>query len=111
MSLALYRFGVGIGEASATPAATSLLYDYFSPAVRTTVLAVYNSGVYIGMGVGLFLGGTVLDSWNTAYLDSSTAPFGLKGWQAAFMVVGFPGLLLAIWVATLREPAEGLGMA
>lgn len=108
-SLALYRFGVGIGEASATPAATSLLYDYFSPKVRTTVLAVYNSGVYIGMGIGLFLGGAILDSWRNVYPISSTAPFGLQGWQVAFMAVGLPGLLLAIWMATIREPPRGLG--
>ena len=109
VSLALFRFGVGIGEASATPAATSLLYDYFSPKVRTTVLAVYNSGTYIGMGIGLFLGGTILDAWNGAWPVSSLAPFGLKGWQAAFMAVGLPGVILAGWVATLKEPPRGLG--
>ena len=109
LPLALCRFGVGIGEASATPAATSLLYDYFSPKIRTTVLAVFNSGVYIGMGVGLFLGGAILDAWNNAWPDTSIAPFGLKGWQAAFMGVGLPGILLACWVATLKEPPRGLG--
>lgn len=108
-SLALCRFGVGMGEASATPAAYSLLYDYFSPKVRTTVLAIYNGGVYLGMGIGLFLGGMVLDSWNSAWPEASLAPFALKGWQAAFMVVGLPGLLLALWVATLKEPPRGLG--
>ena len=108
-SLALCRFGVGVGEASATPAAYSFLYDYFSPRYRTTVLAIYNSGIYLGMGIGLFLGGMILDGWNGAYPLSSEAPFSLKGWQAAFMAVGLPGLLLAIWVATLKEPRRGLG--
>mgnify|MGYP001090039209 CR=1 FL=1 len=108
-SLAAFRFGVGVGEASATPAIYSILYDYFSPRIRTTVLAVYNSGLYIGMGLGLFLGGSVLDSWNGSWPDSSLAPFGLKGWQVAFTVVGLPGLLLALWVATLREPSRDLG--
>ena len=54
--LAVYRFGVGVGESSASPSAYSLLSDYFSPRVRTTVLAIYSSGVYIGAGIGLFLG-------------------------------------------------------
>jgi len=107
-SLALCRFGVGVGEASATPAAYSFLYDYFSPRFRTTVLAVYNGGVYLGAGIGLFLGGAILDSWNQAYPVSSAAPLGLKGWQIAFMAVGLPGLLLAIWVASLKEPQRGL---
>jgi len=107
-SLALYRFGVGVGEASATPAAYSLLYDYFSPKLRTTVLAIYSSGVYIGMGGGLFLGGAILDGWNNAWPGAS-APFALQGWQVAFVVVGAPGILLSLFVAKLKEPQRGLG--
>ncbi len=48
LSLSIYRFGVGIGESSATPSAYSLLSDYFSPKVRATVLSIYSSGLYIG---------------------------------------------------------------
>ena len=115
-SLGAFRIGVGIGESSATPAAFSLLSDYFPPSVRATVLAIYSSGVYIGAGIGIFLGGYISESWNTAYWDAGlAAPLGLRGWQAAFLAVGFPGLLLAVWVATLREPvrgqSEGLVMA
>ncbi len=105
--LATYRFGVGVGEASASPAAFSMLSDYFSPRVRATVLAIYSSGVYIGAGIGLFLGGMIVDGWTEAFPDPALAPFGLKGWQAAFLAVGLPGLLAAIWVWTLREPVRG----
>lgn len=107
LPLALCRFGVGVGESSASPAAFSILYDYFSPKVRTTVLAIYSSGVYIGMGLGLFLGGMILDTWNGVWPDFNHAPFGLKGWQATFMIVGLPGVLMALWVSTLREPVRG----
>ena len=107
LPLALCRFGVGIGEASASPAAFSMLYDYFSPKFRTTVLSIYASGIYIGMGLGLFLGGMILSAWNSAWPESSFAPFGLKGWQATFMIVGLPGLLMALWVSTIREPVRG----
>ena len=107
-TLATYRFGVGVGEASASPAAFSMLSDYFSPRVRATVLAIYSSGVYIGAGIGLFLGGMIVDGWKDAFPDPALAPFGLKGWQAAFMAVGVPGLLVAAWVWTLREPVRGL---
>jgi len=106
-SLAAFRFGVGVGEASATPAAFSMLSDYFSPRVRATALAVYSSGIYIGAGIGTFLGGMIVDSWNGAYPDISTAPFGLKAWQAAFFVVGIPGILMAFWVRSLKEPTRG----
>ncbi|WP_427968248.1 MFS transporter [Altererythrobacter sp.] len=107
LPLAFCRFGVGIGEASATPAAFSMLYDYFSPKVRTTVLSIYSGGVYIGMGLGLFLGGSILEAWAAAWPHPAQAPFGLRGWQVAFMVVGLPGLIMALWVSTLREPVRG----
>jgi MFS family permease len=106
-ALAACRFGVGIGEASATPAAFSMLSDYFSPKVRATVLAIYSSGIYIGAGVGLFLGGAVVEAWYAWYPDPIDAPLGIKPWQAAFLTVGLPGLLVAVWVWTIREPIRG----
>jgi MFS family permease len=107
-ALAACRFGVGVGEASATPAAFSMLSDYFSPKLRATVLAIYSSGIYLGAGIGLFLGGAVVEAWYEWYPDHSLAPLGLKPWQAAFMTVGVPGLLVAVWVWTLKEPIRGL---
>lgn len=104
--LAVFRFGVGIGESSASPAAFSMLCDYFSPKFRATVLAIYSSGIYIGAGLGLFLGGYIVDTWNGWY-PQGNAPLGMAGWQAAFVAVGVPGVFLAAWVATLREPVRG----
>jgi MFS family permease len=95
-----------VGEASASPAADSLLSDYFSPARRATVLAIYASGIYIGTGLSLGIGGLVVDRWDLAF-PGGTAPFGLRGWQVAFFVVGLPGILLSLWVRTLREPRRG----
>ena len=101
--LALARIGVGIGEASASPAAYSLLSDWFPPRRRATVMAIYSSGIYIGAGCGLMIGGQIVDRWDAMYA-ASAAPWGLRGWQAAFLAVGAPGVALAAWVATLREP-------
>lgn len=106
--LALCRVGVGIGEASASPAAYSMLSDYYSPRLRATVIAIYSSGLYIGAGIGLFLGGFILDSWNNAYPVAADAPFALKGWHVAFMAVGIPGILMSLWVRTLKEPRRGI---
>ena len=105
-ALAGFRIGVGIGEASASPAAYSMLSDYYPPRLRATVIAIYSSGVYIGGGIGLFLGGWILDFWNATY--PLNPPLGLKGWQVAFMAVGLPGILLAALVWTLREPRRGM---
>jgi MFS family permease len=104
--LAAARIGVGIGEASANPAAYSMLSDSFPPARRATVLALYSTGIYLGSGLGLGIGGLVVDAWNEAFAGRA-APFGLRGWQVAYMVVGVPGLLLALWVRSLREPVRG----
>ncbi len=106
--LALLRMGVGIGEASASPAAYSLLSDYYSPRLRATVIAIYSSGLFIGGGLGLFLGGYILDTWAAAYPEAGDAPFSLKGWHVAFIVVGLPGILMAFWVRTLKEPLRGI---
>ncbi|MFN7962367.1 MAG: MFS transporter [Thermoanaerobaculia bacterium] len=106
--LALARVGVGVGEASATPAAYSLLSDTFPRERRATALALYSSGIYLGSGLGLLLGGWVVDRWDAAYAAGG-APFGLAGWQAAFFLVGVPGLALAARVAALPEPQRGAG--
>ena len=105
LALSLARMGVGIGEATASPTAYSLISDYFPKAQRATALAIYSSGLYIGGGVSLFIGALIVGNWNSAYPDGG--PLGLVGWQAAFLAVGLPGLLVALWVASLREPVRG----
>ena len=92
--LALARVGVGIGEAGCTPPAHSLLSDYFPPERRATVLAVYACGIYMGVGLGFWLGGWLNDAF---------------GWRVAFMVIGLPGVAMALVVRfTVREPPRGM---
>jgi MFS family permease len=104
-SLSAARIGVGVGEATAAPSAYSILSDYFPKRQRATALAIYSSGLYLGGGLSLTIGGLVVGSWNSLYPNGG--PLGLVGWQAAFMAVGIPGLLVAFWVSTLREPKRG----
>ncbi|WP_010216177.1 spinster family MFS transporter [Sphingomonas sp. PAMC 26621] len=103
--LAGARIGVGVGEATASPSAYSLISDYFPKRLRATALAIYSSGLYVGGGLSLGIGGLIVQRWNHAY--PTGGPLGLHGWQAAFMIVGIPGLILAAVVATLREPIRG----
>ncbi|MEA3032893.1 MAG: hypothetical protein QOH86_909 [Sphingomonadales bacterium] len=105
--LAAARIGVGIGEASASPAAYSMISDRFPRERRATALSVYSSGLYIGGALSLPIGGFVLSAWNRTWPHGLGAPLGLVGWQAAFFTVGLPGLFLALWVLTLREPIRG----
>jgi predicted MFS family arabinose efflux permease len=91
--LAIARVLVGVGEASATPAAHSLISDYFPPERRTRALAIYNTGSLAGVLFGLLLGGWLAES---------------VGWRTAFAVVGLPGLLVAVLVRLgIPEPVRG----
>lgn len=105
-TLTVARVGVGVGEATASPSAYSLISDWFPARLRATALAIYSSGLYIGGGVSLAIGGLVVDNWNRVYPNGDPL-LGLAGWQAAFVAVGVPGLILAVWVYTLREPVRG----
>ncbi len=105
VELTFARMGVGVGEATASPTAYSLISDYFPKKQRATALAIYSSGLYIGGGVSLFIGALIVQAWNKAY--PAGGPMGLVGWQAAFLAVGIPGVLVALWVASLREPKRG----
>ncbi len=101
------RVGVGVGEASASPAAYSLLQDYFPKAMRATVLALYSAGIYLGAGAALIFGGEVIKYWEANY-TAETAPFGLSGWQATYFAFGIPGIILAVlMILTVREPVRG----
>ena len=103
--LAAARIGVGVGEATASPSAYSLISDWFPRKLRATALSIYSAGIYVGGGCSLFIGGLIVQRWNAAYPGGG--PLGLVGWQAAFMAVGLPGLILAVVIATLREPVRG----
>lgn len=106
LQLGIARMGVGIGEATASPSAYSLISDMFPKHMRGTALAIYSAGLYFGGGLSLMIGGLIVERWNGAY--PAGGPLGLVGWQAAFLAVGIPGLFLALLISTLREPVRGL---
>ncbi len=88
------RIGVGVGEAGASPPSHSIISDYFPHEERGRAMSIYSIGIYIGILFGFLAGG-----WINQYF----------GWRVAFLVVGIPGILLAVVVKlTLREPLRGL---
>lgn len=100
------RIGVGIGEATANPASHSLIADYFPPRNRGAALGTYVAGAFLGGAAAMILGGYILQHWNSGMCAAVPGDFacGLKGWQAALIIVGAPGIPLAFLVAALREP-------
>ena len=99
--LAIGRMGVGAGEASVTPAAWSLLADYFPEEKRGLPVSIFLMGPYLGAGLSLIIGAEVI-SW----ADQVTLPIlgDIASWQFTFIAVGLPGVLLAMILATLAEP-------
>ena len=99
--LFLARIGVGIGEASLSPAAYSMLSDYFPPSQLPRALSLYTGAAHIGAGIATIAGGALI-----ALAPPMNIPgIGhLEAWQVVFILVGLPGLIVALWALTLREP-------
>ncbi len=92
--LSLARIGVGIGEAGCSPAAHSLISDYYPPKQRSTAMGIFTLGISLGIMIAYLAGGWVAQN---------------IGWREAFFMVGLPGLLLAIVVRfTVQEPPRGM---
>lgn len=102
--LALMRMGVGVGEAALSPAAYSLIADYFPPQRRSTAMSVYSMGIYIGSGLAFILGGMVVQF--AAGQESTVVPVlgQVRSWQIVFLLVGLPGLVVSLLLLTVREP-------
>jgi MFS family permease len=91
--LLLYRAGVGVGEAGLSPAAHSLISDYFEAGRRASALAVYAFGIPIGGMIGAIAGGWIAQTF---------------GWRWAFVIVGVPGVLIALAMkAFIKDPPRG----
>ena len=105
--LALSRLGVGIGEAAAQPAGTSLVYDHFPRTRRGLAMAAIAAAIALGLGLSLVLGGVTAEWWDTRFANGS-APMGFRGWQFAFIVAALPGIFLAVLLWRLQEPKRGV---
>ena len=99
----LARVGVGVGEAALSPGAYSIISDYFPPHQRPRAMSLYISAAYFGGGIAIIAGGALI-----AMMPALDLPVvgRLEPWQALFIVVGLPGLLVALWVTTLKEPVR-----
>lgn len=93
LGLAAARASVAVCASGCTPPAYSLISDYFPAHRRGTAIAIYSLGISFGIWAGLALGGWINEQY---------------GWRTAFLVMGAPGLLLALVVlACVREPRRG----
>ena len=104
--LFLARVGVGVGEATLTPCAHSMLGDVIPKHRIPLAFAIFQGGAILGTGFAFMFGGIVLTFLRHA--DPVVVPFfGLvQAWQLAFIYVGAPGLLVMLLMLTIREPTR-----
>lgn len=98
------RVGVGVGEATLSPAAMSIISDYFPVGKLARAISIYSMGVYFGAGLALIIGGFVVRLVSEA--GSVTLPLigEVYPWQMTFFVVGLMGLPVLLLLLTIREP-------
>jgi MFS family permease len=94
--LIVARLAVGVGEATCSPASTSLIGDFFPTSLRGRAVAIWMLGLPIGLGLANGTGGWMLEHW---------------GWRNAFYVAAVPGLLCAVAALAMREPKRGAAEA
>jgi MFS family permease len=105
--LLLARAGTAVAEAALSPAALSIFSDIFAPRRVARASSVFMLGPYVGGGAALFGGGMLLSAAAAGDGSAWLSAHGFAPWQAVFVAVGLPGILLAALVAfTVREPAR-----
>lgn len=102
--LFLTRIGVAVGEASLTPAGFSMLSDLFPPQRLGTPVGAYLMSSPVGQAMAFMGGGLLLQSLSGSVLLASGPLAGFEPWQAAFVIVGLPGLLLVPAFLLFRDP-------
>lgn len=105
--LFIARVLVGVGEATLTPCAFSMISDYFPKQTRGKAISFFTLGISVGAGLAMVLGGLIVH-WVLNAPKFSVPGIGeLHSWQTVFLVVGLPGVLLSfVMLATVREPSR-----
>lgn len=102
--LLLARVGVGVGEAALAPPAASMLADYFPPDRLSSAMSVYSTAIFIGSGLAYFIGGWIIGLVEAQTLWHLPIIGAIRPWQTVFLMVGVPGVLIALLMLSVREP-------
>jgi len=103
LQMFLARIGVGVGEAALSPGAYSLIGDLFPRDRLPLALSIYTSAAYAGSGLAIMIGGALIALMPAVALPGIGT---LEPWQMVFVAIGLPGVLVAVAVFFLREPAR-----
>jgi len=102
----LARMGVGVGEATLSPSAYSLISDYFPKRKLGFALSIFSAGIFLGSGLALTIGSTIVAALPQE--GTVTVPvFGeIYHWQKLFLLIGIPGFIISLLLLTVKEPAR-----
>jgi len=106
-----YRVGVGVGEASLSPAGFSLITDYFPKDRVATAISIYQTGVTIGFGIAMLFGGLVINFTETIQEVNLPLIGVISSWRLTFIIVSLPGILAIIAMLFVREPQRKPSLA
>lgn len=102
----LARMGVGVGEATLSPSAYSMITDYFPKKKLATALSIFTMGIFLGSGLALAIGASLV----ARLPEQGTVVVPVLGeiyhWQKLFLLIGLPGLLISVLLFTIKEPTR-----
>lgn len=106
LELFVARLFVGVGEAALAPAAMSIIADLFPAHRRGTAIGLFLMGMVAGQGVALTIGGALLATAESGLLAHAPLLGDVAPWRVVLLLLGPPGVLLALLLLTVPEPAR-----
>lgn len=102
----LARMGVGVGEATLSPSAYSMISDLFPKERLATAMSVFSMGVFLGSGLATLIGSGIVATLPTEGMLNVPIFGEIFPWQLIFIYVGLPGVVIALLLFTIKEPAR-----
>lgn len=100
----LARMGVGVGEATLSPSAYSIISDYFPKQKLGMALSVFSMGIFLGSGIALAIGSGIVSSLPIEGKVAVPLLGEIYHWQKLFLLIGIPGLAIGLLMLTIKEP-------
>jgi len=100
------RMGVGVGESTLSPSAFSLIADLFPKNRLATAMSVFSMGVFLGSGLAMLIGSGIVAKLPAEGMVTVPVFGEIFPWQLIFLYVGLPGLVIALLLLTVKEPAR-----
>jgi MFS family permease len=102
----LARMGVGVGEATLSPSAYSMISDLFPKRKLAMAMSVFTMGIFLGSGLALAIGAGLVANLPTEGMLHVPVFGNIYHWQKLFLIIGLPGFVIALLLLTIKEPAR-----